>query len=131
MTFIQEKKSSRLYRSIYQLNHGFIENIMKVFMDDVREAPEGWTRTYNIEETKALLLTRQVISLSLDNDLGSLDPKTEGHHVLSFLEEVINDDMTFPIPVMTVHSSNAARAQSMSQTIKRLELIRQQQIGGS
>lgn len=104
---------------------------MKVFMDDARETPQGWTRTYNIEETKALLLTRQVTHLSLDNDLGSEDPKTEGFNVLNWLDEMVDSDPTFPIPEMKVHSSNAGRAPSMRQAIKRLELIRQQQVGGS
>lgn len=104
---------------------------MKVFMDDERQTPEGWTRTYNVEETKTLLLTRQVTHLSLDNDLGSEDPKTEGYNVLNWLEEQVFDDSTFPIPEMQVHSSNASRAQSMRLAIKKLEQIRQQQIGGS
>jgi hypothetical protein len=104
---------------------------MKVYMDDARQTPAGWERTYTVEETKDRLRTRLVTHLSLDNDLGSIDPATEGYNVLNWLEEVINDDMSFPIPVMTVHSSNAARAQSMRQTINRLEFIRQQQIGGS
>lgn len=104
---------------------------MKVFMDDERQTPEGWVRTYTVEETKNLLSTRMVTHLSLDNDLGSLDPKTEGFNVLNWLEEVVDDDKTFPIPEMQVHSSNASRAMSMRQTIARLEHIRQQQVGGS
>lgn len=104
---------------------------MKVFMDDTREAPTGWVRTYDIEETKNLLATRLVTHLSLDNDLGSLDHTTEGYNVLNWLEEMVFEDHTFPIPEMQVHSSNASRAQSMRQTIRRLENIRQQQVGGS
>lgn len=103
---------------------------MKVYLDDKRDTPDGWERTYSVEETKQVLLTRQVTHLSLDNDLGDLDPKTEGFNVLNWLDEVVNDDPTFPIPIMTVHSSNEGRAPSMRQAIKRLELIRQQQVGG-
>lgn len=103
---------------------------MKIYMDDARETPRGWHRTYNIEETKALLLTRQVSHLSLDNDLGSLDHTTEGYNVLDWLEEQVYNDPTFPIPEMTVHSSNASRAQYMRQVIRKLENIRQQQVGG-
>lgn len=98
---------------------------MKIFMDDVRDAPEGWARTYNIEETMAALLTRTVTHLSLDNDLGSLDPKTEGFNVLNWLEEQVDADPTFPIPEMTVHSSNAGRAPSMRQAIKKLNSIKE------
>lgn len=103
---------------------------MKIYMDDARETPHGWHRTYNIEETKTLLLTRQVTHLSLDNDLGSLDYTTEGYNVLDWLEEQVYNDSTFPIPELFVHSSNASRAQYMRQVIGKLELIRRQQVGG-
>jgi hypothetical protein len=99
---------------------------MKVYMDDSRMTPVGWHRTYTVEETIEVLRTRQVTHLSLDNDLGSEDPKTEGFNVLNWLEELVNDDPTFPIPELVVHSSNAARAQSMRQVIKKLESIKQQ-----
>jgi len=104
---------------------------MKVYLDDKRQTPIGWVRTYSVEETNKLLLTRRVEFLSLDNDLGSLDPKTEGFNVLNFLEELVFFDPTFPVPVITVHSDNSSRAQSMRQVISKLELIRQQQIYGS
>jgi hypothetical protein len=103
---------------------------MKVFLDDERPTPEGFVRTYSVEETTKLLLTRQVQFISLDNDLGSLDPNTEGYNILNWLEQEVFNDPTFPIPEMVVHSSNASRAMSMRQAIKKLELIRQQQIGG-
>lgn len=97
---------------------------MKLYMDDARQTPEGWERTYTVEETKKVLLTRLVTHLSLDNDLGDLDPKTEGFNVLNWLDEIVNDDPTFPIPEITVHSSNAGRAVSMRQAIQRLERIK-------
>ena len=100
---------------------------MKVYMDDARKTPEGFVRTYTAEETKILLLTRQVQFLSLDNDLGSLDPATEGYNVVNFIEELVYFDPTFPVPEMVVHSSNASRALSMRQAIKRLDVVRQQQ----
>jgi hypothetical protein len=104
---------------------------MKIFMDDARETPDGFIRTYSIEETIELLKTRQVEFLSLDNDLGSEDPKTEGFNVLNWIEEAVYHDNTFPIPQMTVHSSNAGRAPSMRKIIEKLEMIRQSQIGGN
>jgi hypothetical protein len=103
---------------------------MKIFMDDERVTPEGWERTYTVEETKEKLLTRKVTHLSLDNDLGSLDHTTEGYNVLDWLEEQVYNDPTFPVPEMTVHSANASRAQYMRLAIKKLENIRQQQVGG-
>lgn len=101
---------------------------MKVFMDDLRETPREWTRTYTVEETKTLLLTRQVTHLSLDNDLG--EGLEEGYKVLDWLEEMVYNDTTFPIPVITVHSANATRVEYMKRTITHMEHIRQQQVGG-
>ena len=102
---------------------------LKIYLDDLRIEPKGWRRTYTVEETIELLKTRQVEELSLDNDLG--DGLQEGFRVLDFLEEVIFNDPTFPIPKMNVHSSNEGRAPSMRKIIKKLEMIRQTQTGDS
>ena len=101
---------------------------MKVFLDDERVTPTGWYRTFTVEETIDVLKTRRVLELSLDNDLGEGLP--EGFRVLDWLEEEVNNDPSFPIPIIAVHSSNASRAQSMRQTAHKLEYIRQQQVGG-
>ena len=101
---------------------------MKVYMDDLRETPIGWHRTYTVEETISLLETRQVTHLSLDNDLG--EGLQEGYKVLDWLEETVYNDMTFSIPVVTIHSANATRVEYMKRTLTHIEHIRQQQIGG-
>lgn len=104
--------------------------MVKVYLDDARETPEGWERTYTVEETKTRLEKRDVTYLSLDNDLGDPDPKTEGYQVLNWLEETVYFDNTFPVPIITVHSSNQGRKPSMLLAVEKLERIRQQQIGG-
>lgn len=48
---------------------------MNIFLDDCRKTPEGFNRTYTVEETIALLEKCrdegiEVNILSLDNDLG-------------------------------------------------------------
>jgi len=101
---------------------------MKVYMDDLRETPREWTRTYTVEETIDLLKTRQVTFLSLDNDLG--EGQQEGYKVLDWLEEVIYNDHTFPLPMVTIHSANATRVEYMNRALQSIERIRQQQIGG-
>lgn len=106
--------------------HGTI----KLYMDDERSTPEGWHRTYRVDDTMYWLSSRRVTHLSLDNDLGSEDPATEGFNVLNRLEEWVFYDKTFPIPIITIHSANVSRAASMKQVAAKLELIRQQQVGG-
>lgn len=103
---------------------------MKVFLDDERQTPEGWTRTTSVEETIQILRTRQVEYLSLDNDLGSLDHRTEGYNVLNWLEEEVFNDPSFPIPEIMVHSANASRAHSMRIAIQKLNHIKQQRLNG-
>lgn len=102
---------------------------MKIYMDDARETPEGWTRTYTVEETIAALLTQKVTHLSLDNDLG--EGLQEGYKVLDWLEETVHGDMHFPMPEVHIHSSNSSRVAYMHAALKSIERIRQQQIGGS
>jgi len=99
---------------------------MKVFLDDCRPTPDGWVRTYTVDQTLILLASRQVKAISLDNDLG--EDQKEGYKVLDELEEMVYYDPTFPIPEMAVHSSNASRVQYMKQVIAKLEAIRQQQM---
>lgn len=102
---------------------------MKIYLDDERITPEGWVRAYTVEEVIEHLKTRQVTHLSLDNDLG--DGLQEGYKVLDFMEEEVHNDMTFPIPEISVHSANSSRVQYMLRACKSIERIRQQQIGGS
>jgi hypothetical protein len=99
---------------------------MKVFLDDSRETPEGWFRTYTVKETLYWLSTGKVEEVSLDNDLG--EGLAEGFTVLNELEIWIDDDPNFPIPIIHIHSANAVRAQSMRKVAEKLDLVRQQQL---
>jgi len=101
-------------------------NKIKVYMDDLRETPDGWKRTFTVEETIEFLKTRKVSHLSLDNDLG--DGMTEGYKTLDWLEEAVYFDISFPIPAITVHSANASRVEYMNRAVKAIERIRQQQV---
>ncbi len=44
---------------------------IKVYLDDERQTPKGWTRTYSVNQTITLLKTGLVTHLSLDHDLGA------------------------------------------------------------
>lgn len=101
---------------------------IKVYLDDARPTPEGWVRVYTVEQCICLLKTRIVSHVSFDNDLG--DGQPEGYLGLNTLEEIVYFDPTFPVPIITIHSSNAGRVPAMKQTAAKLELIRQQQTSG-
>ena len=102
-----------------------MQDSVKIFLDDERPTPQGWYRTYTVEETIAKLLTRQVTELSLDNDLGE---ELEGYKVLDWLEEQIYNDSSFPLPEITVHSANASRVVYMHRAIESIKKIRLTQL---
>jgi hypothetical protein len=60
--------------------------------------------------------------------LGENEP--EGYKVLDWLEGQIYSDPTFPLPEITIHSSNASRVEYMKRVLQSIERIRQQQVGG-
>ena len=91
---------------------------MKVYLDDERNTPEGWVRTFTPQETIEILKTKEVVSLSLDHDLGDDVKIGTGYDVLLWLEEQQFMDPTFPIPNIVVHSANPAGALRMNQAIK-------------
>ena len=88
---------------------------MKVFLDDERVAPEGWTRVYWPDEAIALLKTGQVEEISLDHDLGD-DERGTGYDVVLWIEEAVATQ-GFKPPRMTVHSANSSARQKMEMGI--------------
>lgn len=98
---------------------------MKIYLDDEREAPEGYTRMYNAEQVIAGLQYLNVEVLSLDHDLGENVPT--GYTVLLWLEEKVFNDPTFPIPEITIHSANPAGRANMMRAIDSIKRIRQAQ----
>lgn len=94
---------------------------MKVYLDDLRETPEGWVRVYWPDEAIDLLKTGAVEKISLDHDLGD-DDRGTGYDVVLWIEEavVINN---FSPPIIKVHSANSAARKRMESgilSIKRL-----------
>jgi hypothetical protein len=94
---------------------------VKVYLDDVREAPPGWVRTYTPEEVIALLQSGEVEELSLDHDLGLDTPAAErsGYSVLVWLEREVGEGRwSFPLPDITVHSANPPGRERMRRAIE-------------
>ena len=84
---------------------------MKVYLDDIRSTPDGWVRTYSVDETIQLLKSGKVEELSLDNDLGG--GVREGWEVMAWLEgEVVVNGLT-PPHRFTFHTDNTVRRDYM------------------
>jgi hypothetical protein len=107
---------------------------MKLWLDDERPAPEGWTWVKTLEEAKQQLVTGQVEEASLDHDLGLR--KIGSKKVKLSDGSIIEEDVTieengthlvdwmaatnhWPKQKPRVHSMNPVGAQRMRQTIER------------
>lgn len=88
---------------------------MKIFLDDVRETPKGYTRTYTVEETINIIKENNgnIEIVSLDNDLGI--GYEEGRKVLDWIEE--NDILPFNI---LLHTMNPVARNLMKVITKRI-----------
>ena len=90
---------------------------MKIYLDDEREAPEGWTRTYRVGQTLELLVENEgaVTHLSLDHDLGT---ERTGYTVLLWMERMVFETDYVPPEHITVHSANSGARPKMELAIE-------------
>ncbi|WP_426088452.1 cyclic-phosphate processing receiver domain-containing protein [Janthinobacterium sp. PSPC1-1] len=84
---------------------------MKVYLDDERNTPEGWTRVYWPDEAVSLLTSGAVVEISLDHDLGD-DERGTGYDVILWIEEAVAL-RGFNPPIIVVHSANSSARQKM------------------
>lgn len=89
------------------------ENPINIYLDDERETPEGYIRTYNVEETIELIKQNNgnIYILSLDNDLGS--GLEEGHKVMDWIEEQAFNNTLKPIGRLIFHTQNPGAEDKM------------------
>lgn len=88
---------------------------MKVYLDDVREAPEGWVRAYNLSDAIGYLKSGKVTEMSLDHDLGD-DSAGSGYDVLTWIEQAVAI-YDFRPPTLTIHSANPVGRDRMAVAI--------------
>jgi len=93
----------------------------KVFLDDERIPPSGWTLVKTPKEAIDLLKTGKVTELSLDHDLGDDKNIGTGYDVLLWLEEQVYLHGFKPPEIIKVHSANLSARQKMELAIKSIE----------
>lgn len=96
---------------------------MKLWLDDIRPAPNGWTWCKNVGELMPQLESLKtggcgVTHISLDNDLGPCEP--EGCTVLDALEQWQAENPTIFIPEIDIHSANPVAVVRMTKVARRL-----------
>jgi hypothetical protein len=82
---------------------------MKLYLDDERETPEGWTRVYTAYGAILALQTGEITEVSLDHDLGT---EEDGYDVAQWIE-ISAWDETLKRLKWNVHSANPAGASRM------------------
>ena len=92
---------------------------MRVFLDDERQTPDGWTRVYWPDEAIALLQTGNVVEISLDHDLGD-DERGTGYDVLEWIEAEVVLNGLRP-PEIKIHSANPPARARMLAAVKSIE----------
>lgn len=94
---------------------------MKIFLDDTRPAPEGWTLMRWPHEVIAALQSEQVTEISLDHDLGD-DQTGTGYDVLVWLENIVARHH-FVLPVIHIHTANSAARPRMLAAVAQIEKL--------
>lgn len=94
---------------------------MRVYLDDERATPDGWTRVYWPDEAITLLDTGNVAEISLDHDLGD-DARGTGYDVIAWIEEAVVTRGFVP-PVVRVHSANPSARVRMEAGIAAIERL--------
>jgi hypothetical protein len=89
---------------------------MKVYLDDERATPDGWTRVYWPSVAIELLKSGQVAEISLDHDLGD-DERGTGYDVVLWIEVQVALH-GFVAPKMSVHSANVSARTKMEAGIR-------------
>lgn len=92
---------------------------MKLWMDDVREAPDGWQLKSTVVDALVRIINLEnwtpVTELSLDHDMGAGNPN--GYDLLYCMAR-----LHLTVPKITVHSMNPEGAEQMRAFIERMEL---------
>jgi hypothetical protein len=95
---------------------------MRVYLDDERETPPGFTRTYTADETIELLRPGCVTELSLDHDLGDEAAGT-GYDVLLWIEKAVAEECFSPPAKITIHSANAGARPKMLAAVEAIRRL--------
>lgn len=96
---------------------------MRIFLDDLRQAPLGWVHTKSVQETIQLLGNFNVTEISLDHDLGD-DVDGNGYDVLCWIEEQVARNY-YSAPMVHVHTDNPSAREKMVSGVRALGRVRE------
>ena len=99
---------------------------MKLYLDDIRKCPDGWIPVRNFLDMIQLLQEQDVTEISLDHDMGGLEPT--GYDLLNWIERKVFEEGFIP-PKMYVHTWNLTGRKNMLLAIKKIESMIKERIG--
>lgn len=97
---------------------------MKIYVDDIRETPEGYIRTYSVKETITLIKTAmayddKIEEISLDFDAREYYSYGGDYiKILEWLEELKYVEGKEPCKLFYLHTGNPVGRERMRQIIK-------------
>lgn len=94
-------------------------NVRKIWLDDVRPAPEGWVWMKTPWGAITELKKGDVTVISLDNDLQLTD--AEGYDVVKWIEEQVHTLPGYAPPAIHVHTMNPVARRKMFSGIEAIE----------
>lgn len=99
---------------------------MKLWLDDIRDAPEGWIRCYWPDEVLEFIKEGGITDISLDHDLGDepagyMEPERTGMMVLRALERMQYENPDFALPEINIHSMNPVASKRMKEVVQLLK----------
>ncbi|MDO5440694.1 MAG: hypothetical protein Q4F12_04080 [Erysipelotrichaceae bacterium] len=95
------------------------ETSIKIYLDDEREAPKGYVRTYSVNETKKLIEKSEsnnieITEINVDHDLG--DYASDGGDAIKLLDWLVKRNTLYPI---VIHTMNVVGRNNMQRMIDR------------
>lgn len=98
----------------------------RLWLDDIREAPEGWIRCRWPDEVIEFLKEGDVTEISLDHDLGDApagycESERTGMDVLRALMYMQSLEPDLVLPVIHIHSNNIVAAKRMREWVQLLQ----------
>lgn len=99
---------------------------MKIYLDDIRPAPQGFRRVIDVQTCLAMLRNFDVAEISLDHDLGG---EVTGMRVLDHLEERTRLDPKYVPPYVKIHTMNGAARAKMTEAALKINRERSKRLG--
>ena len=91
---------------------------MKIYLDDEREAPQGWHLLKTSDEAIGILRGGDVTEISLDHDLGD-DRAGTGYDVILWIERAVVEEEFIP-PKIHIHTANSSARVKMELGVKKI-----------